>query len=86
MGDIGPKAFYEFISEKKIIAKTVILVMGSLISSFVRKIIKDFVYPLAKGKFSKVRKNLIIAQKAYPIMAINIIITTYFLFVISTFF
>jgi hypothetical protein len=86
MGDIGPKAFYGFISEKKIIAKTVILVMGSLISSFVRKIIKDFVYPLAKGNLKRVKKNLLIAKNAYPIMVINIIVTTYFLFVISTFF
>jgi len=86
METIGPHAFLQFITDKKIVPNTVVLVMGSLISSFVRKIIKDFVYPLAKAKWNKVKKNLVFAWTAYPIMLINIVVTTYLLFIISTFF
>ena len=86
METIGPEAFLQFITNKKIIPSTVVLVMGSLISSFVRKIIKDFVYPLAKGHLKKVKRNALFAMKAYPIMLINIVVTTYLLFIISTFF
>ena len=82
--EIGFHKYYEFIKEKKIIPQTMIIVIGSLISGFIKKVIKDFVYPLGKGQIEKIKKNFKAAMKSYPILGINIIVTSYVLFVLSS--
>ena len=86
LGEISPHAYLQFLKAKKVIPKTVVLVMGTLISSIVKKMIKDFIYPLSKGRINKVKKRLLNAHKLYGALLINVIITTYLLFVISSFF
>ena len=82
--EIGFHKYFEFIKDQKILPKTMIIVIGSLISGFIKKIIKDFVYPLGKGQIDKINKNFKAAMKSYPILGINIIVTSYLLFVLSS--
>ncbi len=83
---ISPGAYFQFLKAKKVIPKTVVLVMGTLIAGIVKKMIKDFIYPLSKGRVELVKKRLLDAPQLYGALLLNIVVTTYLLFVVSALF
>ncbi len=59
------------------------IVIGSLITEIVKKIVNDIVLPLSKGQFKTVNENVILME--YIAMIINFIVTVYILYNISEF-
>lgn len=81
-----PKAYFNYLKNKKIIPSAFAVVMGSLISGIVKILTKDLILPFSKGNFKKLYKNLKNAPKLYGALIVNFLVTTYMLFVIGSYF
>jgi len=71
------KEYFAFLNSKNIIPSAFAVVIGSLISNIVKKIVDDFIKPISKGE------KPIFNFTELGLEILNFIIITYVLFIIS---
>ena len=71
------REYLEFLNSKNIIPSAFAVVIGSLISNMVQKIVNDLVTPISKGE------KPIINLTELSLEIINFIVITYILFIVS---
>ena len=69
--------YLEFLNSKNIIPSAFAVVIGSLISNMVQKIVSDLITPISKGE------KPIINLTELSLEMVNFIVITYILFIIS---
>lgn len=71
------REYLEFLNSKNIIPSAFAVVIGSLISNMVQKIVNDLITPISKGK------KPIINLTELSLEMVNFIVITYILFIVS---
>ena len=71
------REYLEFLNSKNIIPSAFAVVIGSLISNMVQKVVNDLITPISKGK------KPIINLTELSLEMVNFIVITYILFIVS---
>lgn len=73
--------YLKYISEKRVLSSGYKLIFVSMINNIINKIIDEIIIPITNGEFEKEKIN----KKEYFALVLNLIVSTYILFIIIDF-